>query len=71
MGFESTVDNRLHFGLGSSTIIDSLVVNWPDGKCTVLQNVAANQFLKLDQKDAVNRIYIITGQKQSTCFSEN
>ncbi len=44
------MDNRLHFGLGASGSIDSMVVNWPDGKCTVLHNVAANQFLTLDEK---------------------
>jgi hypothetical protein len=54
-GFQSTVDNRLHFGLGAAQIIDSLVVHWPDGKCTVLNNVAVNQFLKLDQKDSVDK----------------
>ena len=43
-GFESSVDNRLHFGLGSAAMIDSMVVNWPDGKCTVLQNVLQINF---------------------------
>ncbi len=46
-GFQSSVDNRLHFGLGTSGSIDSMVVNWPDGICTVLHNVAANQFLTI------------------------
>jgi hypothetical protein len=52
-GFQSSVDNRLHFGLGTSTHIDSLVVNWPDGLYSVVKDVAINQFLKLDQKNAV------------------
>jgi enediyne biosynthesis protein E4 len=30
-GFMSSVDNRLHFGLGSATLIDSLKVKWPTG----------------------------------------
>jgi hypothetical protein len=51
-GFKSCVDNRLHFGLGASTSIDSLVVTWPDGRYTVLRNVTANQFLMLKQEDA-------------------
>ena len=67
-GFESTVDNRLHFGLGSAAIIDSLVVNWPDNKCTVLKDVTANQFLKLDQKDAINRAFFVPGQIQKPVF---
>jgi hypothetical protein len=49
-GFQSSMDNRLHFGLGASGLIDSMVVNWPDGRCTVLHNVATNQFLTLDEK---------------------
>lgn len=64
-GFESSVDNRLHFGLGASTAIDSLVVNWPDGKYSVQREVAVNQFLTLDQKDAVYR-FINISEKQLT-----
>jgi hypothetical protein len=51
-GFKSSVDPRLHFGLGTIPSIDSLVVNWPDGHCTVLRNISVNQFLTLNQKDA-------------------
>ncbi len=51
-GFKSTSDNRLHFGLGSTESIDSIVVSWPDGKCTVLNDVKVNQFLELDQPDS-------------------
>src|SRR6266705_365876 len=29
-GFESAVDPRLHFGLGSARVVDSLTVVWPD-----------------------------------------
>jgi len=54
-GFKSSVDCRLHFGLGSVSLIDSLLVNWPDGKTTFLQDVAVNQLLILDQKDAGKR----------------
>ncbi|MCX6254818.1 MAG: CRTAC1 family protein, partial [Bacteroidia bacterium] len=69
-GFQSTVDNRLHFGLGSASSIDSVVVNWPDGKCTVLHNVAVNQFLKLDQDDAVDRNLITSEKKQTQVFQK-
>ena len=50
-GFQSSVDNRLHFGLGESVSIDSMIVNWPDGKCTLLNDVEANQFLTLKERD--------------------
>ncbi|MFL5467419.1 MAG: VCBS repeat-containing protein, partial [Gemmatimonadaceae bacterium] len=51
-GFESSVDARLHFGLGKATKIDSLVVIWPDRRYQVLANIAANQIVCLSQKDA-------------------
>ena len=69
-GFKSCVDNRLHFGLGASQGIDSLVVNWPDGKCTVLHDVVANQFLVLDQKETINRFLYIPEKHPSPVFQK-
>ena len=69
-GFQSCVDNRLHFGLGASPSIDSMLVNWPDGKCTVLHDVAVNQFLILDQKDAVNRCLNIAEKQPPSVFQK-
>lgn len=69
-GFMSSVDNRLHFGLGPSTIIDSLVVNWPDGRFTILEKVPANKFLRLDQTDAVDRGITIPAKQTPTVFQK-
>jgi enediyne biosynthesis protein E4 len=46
-GYESTVETNLHFGLGNSTIIDSVVVAWTNGKRQVLKKVKANQILEI------------------------
>ncbi|NUQ91489.1 MAG: VCBS repeat-containing protein [Gemmatimonadaceae bacterium] len=54
-GFESSVDRRLHFGLGKATRVDSLTVIWPDRRWQTLTNVAADQRLTLSQKDAAGR----------------
>ncbi|MGH7652254.1 MAG: VCBS repeat-containing protein, partial [Gemmatimonadaceae bacterium] len=51
-GFESSVDPRLHFGLGNSTTVDSLTVVWPNRRYQVLTNVGVNRILTLSQKDA-------------------
>jgi hypothetical protein len=67
-GFKSSVDTRLHFGLGKSTSIDSLVAEWPDGTITVLRNITANQFLTLEQKEAVQRPMDMPGKVPSTIF---
>ncbi|WP_247236656.1 VCBS repeat-containing protein [Telluribacter sp. SYSU D00476] len=51
-GYASSVDPRFYFGLGTSTRIDSLVIDWPDGKAQRLERVNANQHLVLDYKNA-------------------
>jgi hypothetical protein len=54
-GFQSSVDPRLHFGLGPSTRIDSLVVVWPDHRFQVLTNLAVDTILTLSQENAGGR----------------
>jgi enediyne biosynthesis protein E4 len=51
-GYASTVDNRLHFGVGESTKIDSLKVIWASGKSQKKTNIKANQTLVLSEKEA-------------------
>jgi hypothetical protein len=54
-GFQSSVDPRLHFGLGGSARVDSLRVVWPDKRCQLLRNVTADVTLTLVQADAKDR----------------
>ena len=42
-------DMRLHFGIGPATQVDALEVRWPDGKTSKLENVKANQILRIQQ----------------------
>lgn len=51
-GFESASDDRLHFGLGDDKTIDSLLIVWPGQKFQLIKNVAANQRLTVDEKNA-------------------
>ena len=51
-GFLSSVDPRPHFGLGSSSKIDTLTVIWPDHHFQTLTNVEGDRILTLAQKDA-------------------
>jgi enediyne biosynthesis protein E4 len=51
-GFLSSVDPRLHFGLGSSSKIDTLTVIWPNHRFQTLTNVEGDRILTLSQKDA-------------------
>ena len=52
-GYLSSDDPRAHFGLGAVTIIDSLLVNWPDGKQQLLTNINTNQSITVSNKNAI------------------
>ena len=51
-GFYSSSQPLFHFGLGGSTSIDKLEVQWPNGKVQALENLPANQRLTLKLADA-------------------
>ena len=46
-GYLSSVEDKLHFGIGSQKIIDSLWLDWPDGTTQVLTNLKANQTVNI------------------------
>ena len=52
-GYLSSVEPLVHFGLGSISIIDSIEIQWPDGKQNILKSVAPNQTVIVDYNKAV------------------
>lgn len=52
-GFESSVTDVLHFGLGKNNKVDEVIVQWPDGKISKLNNPATNKMLTVDYSTAV------------------
>ncbi len=51
-GYQSTVDDRLHFGLGDAAHVDSLAVVWPDGRQQVLTDLEPDRVIVLRQEEA-------------------
>jgi len=45
VGYGSSSDKRVHFGLGAATRADRIEIRWPSGIGQVLTDVAANQIL--------------------------
>ena len=54
-GFMSTMDDRAHFGLGRAQRVDTLEVEWPDGRYQLLTNLAVDRSLVVRQTDATAR----------------
>ena len=50
VGYNSSSDKRVYFGLGSATVIDRIELVWPRGGKQVLENVKADQVLTVRQK---------------------
>lgn len=52
-GFQSSVTNEIHFGLGQQSDRVNLKVKWPDGKVQTIKDVEINRRLTIDYADAV------------------
>jgi len=48
-GYLSQNDERLHFGLGSATSIDKIVVRWPSGREQTVENQSVDRILNLEE----------------------
>jgi len=69
-GFQSSVDQRLHFGLGANAVIDSLVVVWPDRRFQVLTGVVADRNLVVSQADARGRYDYASRNSAAPLFAD-
>lgn len=45
--YVSSEDPRAHFGLGAATTVPEVVVTWPGGETTTMNDVSANRLLKV------------------------
>ena len=51
-GYQSTMESGIHIGLGNANRIDSLKIQWPDGRGQVIYSVATNKTLSIQERDA-------------------
>ncbi len=53
--FLSHGDLRLHFGLGASTKVDRMEIDWPGGGRDIVGNIYANRFITVAQGEGIIR----------------
>jgi hypothetical protein len=63
-GYQSTSEQEIHFGLAHHTMVDSIRIEWPDGKRQVVRNIKADQLITVSYREAEERI--APGKQQST-----
>jgi len=49
VGYNSSSDKRVHFGLGNATVVGKIELSWPSGIKQVLSNIKADQVLTITE----------------------
>jgi len=47
VGYSTSSDRRVHFGLGTAAVVEKLEILWPSGIRQTLEHVKADQVLKV------------------------
>lgn len=69
-GYLSSTSNKLHFGLGPITELDSVKITWLDGKEQKIDGVKANQLLHVDYTNAKDPTHSPVAGNDDTFFLE-
>src|SRR5437867_3562576 len=71
-GFQSSVDYVLSFGIGQRDTVDSVRIEWPDGRGSVLMRIAADQRVTIRQADAhrVSRPTVRLSDRRTPLFAD-
>jgi hypothetical protein len=49
VGYNSSSDKRVHFGLGGAAVVDTIELTWPSGIKQTLKNVKADQIVTVTE----------------------
>ncbi|MEK6480993.1 VCBS repeat-containing protein [Catalinimonas sp. 4WD22] len=69
-GYQSSVAPGLHFGLDTIKVVDSIIVNWPDGKISKIEEVVANQYITVVHAEAKSLIAPPFTENNTPWFSD-
>jgi enediyne biosynthesis protein E4 len=69
-GYLSTVEQVVHFGIGTTEKINQLKVVWQSGKVQILNNIAANQVLTLEERSAKIENIVFSKNTETPFFED-
>ncbi len=69
-GYMSTMDDRVHYGLGHAKRVDSLEVIWPDGRDQLLTGLDLDRIVTVRQGDATRQVSGV-GCQVSACLPQH
>ncbi len=64
-GFQSSVSDGIHFGLGATDVIDSLIIVWPNGAISKEQHLSANQTYTIGEPEKSGTVSLKKNRKIS------
>lgn len=65
-GFQSSISNRIHFGLGKYSEVDSLMILWPSGMTSVETEIPSNQHVVITEPEISNINYKVPISQSNT-----
>lgn len=69
-GFQSSVDPRLHFGLGAATLVDTMMIVWPDRRMQMLVDIRADQAITVSQDSASDLVVVGRDAEKRPLFAD-
>lgn len=69
-GFQSSTEPILNFGIGTHSIIDSILVIWPNDSAQIIKNVKPNQTITFQLRQA-NTLYHYNLKNPKPIFTQN
>ncbi len=69
-GYQSSIDNTIHFGLGQDKVVDSVIARWPDGKLSKVLNPEPGKLLTLLQDEASMEITAKSNKSKGGLFKD-
>ena len=70
-GYLSSVGNKVHFGFDSGQSIDKIEIIWPDGHVQQLENVKANQLIKISYLESEHSLTEIAQLEDHKLFEQD